>query len=57
MAFLSEIYQKLNASRINLSNLPKPQMELKFKDDCSDINLRAYMNLSRLVVNISWRRS
>ena len=45
MAFLPEICQKLNASRINLSNLRKLQMELKFKDACSDINLRTYLNL------------
>ena len=57
MAFLSEICQKLNASRINLANLRKLQMELKFKDACSDINLRTYLNLGRLVVNMSWRRT
>ena len=57
MAFLPEICQKLNASRINLSNLLKPQMELKFMDACSVINLRTYLNLSRLVVNMSWWRA
>ena len=57
MAFLPETCQKLNASRINLSNLLKPQMELKFMDACSVINLRTYLNLSRLVVNMSWWRA
>ena len=58
MAFLSEICQKLNTSRINMSNILKSQMELKFKDACTVLNLRTYLNLSRLsnpLVNRPWQ--